>query len=63
LKGKQVCCYEHVRLDVETTGGHFLNRQAVRDGRIVTGATWQSHPEFYKEVFACLARPDMGRDD
>ena len=54
LKGKRVCCYEHARLDVETTGGHYLPDQAVRDGRIVTGATWQSHPEFYREVFACL---------
>jgi protease I len=54
LKGKEACCYEHVRLDVETTGARFNPGQAVRDGRIVTGATWQSHPEFYREVFACL---------
>ncbi|MEI9911977.1 MAG: hypothetical protein WDO71_21450 [Bacteroidota bacterium] len=28
--------------------------EAVKDGRIVTGKTWQSHPEFYKIVFNCL---------
>ena len=28
--------------------------QAIRDGRVVTGQTWQSHPEFYREVFNCL---------
>ena len=27
---------------------------AVRDGRLVTAQTWQSHPEFSREVFACL---------
>ena len=59
LAGKQACCYEHVRLDIETTGGIFNTKQAIRDGRIVTGATWQSHPEFYREVFACLNSPVM----
>jgi protease I len=53
-KGKQVTCYEHVRKEVEQCGGTYSTRQAVRDGRIVTGQTWQSHPEFYREIFACL---------
>jgi len=39
----------------EQAGGTFVDQQAVRDGRIVTGQTWQSHPEFYREIFACLA--------
>jgi len=55
LEGRQACCYEHVRIDVENGGGIFNPQQAVRDGRIVTGATWQSHPEFYREVFSCLS--------
>ena len=29
-------------------------KQLVKDGKIVTGKTWQSHPEFYKIVFSCL---------
>lgn len=50
-----VTCYEHVRHEVEMAGGTFdSEHQAVRDGRIVTAQTWQSHPEFYREVFACL---------
>ncbi len=53
-KGKCVTCYEHVRLDAEQAGGRFATEQAVRDGRIVTAQTWQSHPEFYREIFACL---------
>jgi len=28
--------------------------EAVQDGKIVTGKTWQSHPEFYRLVFNCL---------
>lgn len=53
-KGRNVTCYEHVKLEAEQAGGTFCTPQAVRDGRIVTGQTWQSHPEFYREVFRCL---------
>jgi protease I len=58
VKGKCLTCYEHVRFEVEQAGGKFANEEVVRDGRIVTGQTWQSHPDFYREVFACLA-PQM----
>jgi protease I len=27
----------------------------VRDGKIITAQTWQSHPAFYREIFASLA--------
>lgn len=53
-KGRCVTCYEHVRSEVERSGGSFSTAQAVRDGQFVTAQTWQSHPEFYREVFACL---------
>lgn len=52
---KNVACYEHVKFEVEACGGHYITSdEAVKDGRIVTGKTWQSHPEFYKIVFNCL---------
>ncbi len=54
VSGRTVTCYEHVRLEVEMAGGTWDPRQGVRDGRLVTAQTWQSHPEFYREVFACL---------
>jgi len=55
VKNKKIACYEHVKFEVESCGGVFVeNIQAVKDGKIVTGKTWQSHPEFYKLVFACL---------
>jgi protease I len=53
-KGRRVTCYEHVRVEVEQAGGTWSPRQAVRDGRLVTAQTWESHPEFYREIFNCL---------
>jgi len=52
--GARMTCYEHVRYEVEAAGGTWIAEEAVRDGRVVTGQTWQSHPEFYREVFECL---------
>lgn len=56
VKGRQMTCYENVRFELESVGGNFVaSSEAIRDGRFVTGQTWQSHPEFYREVFACLS--------
>src|SRR3982751_1181857 len=53
--GARVTAYEHCRTDVELGGGVYVaDQQAVRHGRMVTGQTWQSHPEFYREVMSCL---------
>lgn len=54
-RGKRVTCYEHVRMEAEQAGAIFVNEQSVRDGRIVTAQTWQSHPSFYREIFAQLS--------
>lgn len=54
VKDRCVTCYEHVRSEVELAGGRFATEQAVRDGNIITAQTWQSHPEFYRLVMACL---------
>ncbi len=52
---RKIACYEHVKFEVESCGGIYIGEeQAVKDGRIVTGQTWQSHPEFYRLVFSCL---------
>jgi protease I len=55
VKGRRVTCYEHVRFEVEMAGGTYDTCQAVRDGRIITAQTWQSHPEFYRELFSSFA--------
>ena len=55
VRDKNVTCYEHVQFEVTSCGGHYSgNYEAVRDGRMVTGQTWQSHPQFYRLVFECL---------
>jgi len=55
ISGKRVTAYENCRWEIEAAGATYLTAdQAVRDGRIVTGQTWQSHPEFYRLVFGCL---------
>jgi deglycase len=52
---RNVACYEHVKFEVESVGGVYVTPdEAIKDGRIVTGKTWQSHPEFYRIVFNCL---------
>jgi len=54
---RNIACYEHVKFEVEACGGNYVTPdEAIKDGKIVTGKTWQSHPEFYKIVFSCLER-------
>ena len=54
VKGRTVTCYENVRLEVQQAGGRWLNRPSVVDGRIITSQTWESHPEFYRDIFSQL---------
>jgi protease I len=55
VNGRKVCCYEHVKSEVESGGGIYVTPgEAIKDGKVVTGKTWQSQPEFYKLVFNCL---------
>lgn len=52
---RNIACYEHVKFEVESCGGKYIDGpEAIKDGKIVTGKTWQSHPEFYGLVFECL---------
>ena len=54
IKGRTVTCHPHVRIEVERCGGTFSPKSAVRDGKLITAQSWRNHPEFYREVFACL---------
>lgn len=54
VRDRCVTCYENVRFEVKQAGGTWDRREAVRDGRIITAQTWQSHPDFYRLVFAAL---------
>ena len=57
LKDRKVTCYEHVRVEVESAGAKWLEADVVSDDRIVSAPTWQAHPAFYREIFACLQAP------
>ena len=54
LKGRKVTCYENVRLEVAQAGGKWINKQSVVDGNLVTAQTWESHADFYRDIFRCL---------
>ena len=58
IRGRRVTAYENCRWELEAAGATYVAAdQAVRDDRIVTGQTWQSHPEFYRMVLECLGKP------
>jgi protease I len=54
VRDRTVTCYEHVQLEVRHAGGSWCADQAVRDGRIITAQTWQSHPDFYRAIFSAM---------
>lgn len=58
--GRRLTCYRNVRLEVAQCGGTWIDEQSVVDQNIVTAQTWESHPEFYRHIFQCLAgkRPE-----
>lgn len=54
LRGRTVTGHPHVQIEVEHAGATYSTHPTVRDGKLVTGQSWRAHPEFYREVFACL---------
>lgn len=56
---RNLTAYEHVRAEIEMGGGTYSTQQAIRDRHMVTAQTWQSHPEFYREIFACLKEVEL----
>jgi protease I len=54
IKGRALTCHPHVRIEVERSGARYVDKPAVRDGKLITAQTWKAHPEFYREIFAVL---------
>lgn len=54
VAGKKLTCYCNVRLELEQAGGQWIDRQSVRDGRIITAQTWESHADFFRDIFQAL---------
>jgi protease I len=57
VSGHTVTGHPHVCVEVERAGGKYSEKPAIRDGRMITAQSWEAHPEFYREVFACLEAP------
>lgn len=55
LPGKKVTCYRNVRSEATVAGARWIDRQSVRDGNLVSAQTWESHADFYRDIFKCLA--------
>ena len=55
--GRTVTGHQHVAVEVERAGGIYSEKLAIRDGRMITAQSWKAHPEFYREVLACLEAP------
>lgn len=54
VAGKKLTCYRNVRLELEQAGGQWIDRHSVRDGKIITAQTWESHAEFFRDIFLAL---------
>ena len=54
LAGRKVTCYVNVRSEATAAGAKWINKASVRDGNIVSAQTWESHADFYRDIFKCL---------
>jgi len=59
VRDKRLTCYRNVRQELEMAGGVWIDRQCVRDGNIISSQTWESHPQFYREIFNCLSEESL----
>lgn len=57
VRGRKLTCYRNVRLEVEQAGGTWVDKESVVEGRLITSQTWESHPDFYRDIFAQLEKP------
>lgn len=54
IKGRTVTCYANCRSDATVGGAKWIDQQSVRDGNLVTAQTWESHADFYRDIFRAL---------
>lgn len=55
VRGRRVATVAKCALDVEFSGGVFVNEGCVRDGNLVSGRTWHDNHLFMREFIAMLA--------
>ena len=54
-EGRKMTCYENIRFEVAQSGGKWSSRQSVVDGNWITAQTWESHADFYRDIFQQMA--------
>lgn len=54
VEGRTVTSYCNVRMEVTTCGGKWIDKESVVDGKIITAQTWESHADFYRDIFEQL---------
>jgi protease I len=55
IRGRRVATVAKCALDVEFSGGTFVNEGCVRDGNLVSGRTWHDNHLFMPEFMRMLA--------
>ncbi len=55
-KGRRLTSYCNIRFEVEQAGAKWVNKQSVVDENFITAQTWESHPDFYRDIFTQLPR-------
>jgi len=54
VKGRRLTCYCNVRHELEHAGAKWIDKQSVVDGKIISAQTWESHADFYRDIFKRL---------
>jgi len=55
-KGRNLTCYNNIKFEVEQAEAYWINKESVIDGNFITAQTWESHPEFYRDIFKELKK-------
>ncbi len=53
-EGRNLTCYTNIQFEVEQAGANWVDKESVIDGNFITAQTWESHPEFYRDIFKQL---------
>ncbi len=55
LRGRRVTCFYSIKDDVINAGGHYEDREVVRDGNLITSRMPKDLPAFCRTIIAALA--------
>lgn len=55
LKGREATTVAKCKLDIETFGGKYVDREVVISGNLVTARTWHDNPAWMREYIQLLA--------